>query len=109
MTAKAVVPRALALRDIEEGVDHYLREAGERVASRFIDDVESVFGVIARNPAAGSPRYAFELDIPGLRTWRLKRYPYLVFYVDLEGRIDVWRVIHAGRDIPAWMHRLDEV
>ena len=33
----------------------------------------------------------------------LKRYPYLVFYVHGEAYIDVWRVLHAGRDIPARM------
>jgi toxin ParE1/3/4 len=26
-----------------------------------------------------------------------------VFYVEREDHIDVWRVVHAQRDIPAWM------
>jgi toxin ParE1/3/4 len=33
----------------------------------------------------------------------LKRYPYLVFYVVQDDHIDVWRVLHAHRDIPAWL------
>ncbi len=104
MTAKRIVRRILASRDIEDAVDYYLREAGERVALAFIDEVEGAFSAIARTPAAGSPRYAFELDLPGLRAWPLKRYPYLVFYVEGDDRVDVWRVLHAHRDIPAWMH-----
>ena len=104
MTAKTLAPRDLARRDIEEAVDHDLGEAGERVALGFIDEIERVFGAIAGTPAAGSPRYAYELDIPGLRCWALRRYPYLVFYLERDKQIDVWRVLHAGRDIPAWMH-----
>ena len=51
----------------------------------------------------GSNRYAHELNLPGLKFWPLTRYPYLVFYVERPDRIDVWRVLHGQRDIPAWM------
>ena len=51
----------------------------------------------------GSPRDAHELGLPGLRSWALKRYPYLVFYVERTDHVDVWRVLHEDRDIPAWM------
>ncbi|HEY8332752.1 MAG TPA: type II toxin-antitoxin system RelE/ParE family toxin, partial [Tardiphaga sp.] len=59
-------------------------------------------------PATGSPRYAHELNLPGLRCWPLTRYPYLVFHVERPDHVDVWRVLHAGRDIPAWMHELGD-
>ena len=103
MSAKPVVPRDQARRDFEDAIDYYAREAGEQIALRFIDAMERAFRAIAGHPAAGSPRYAYELDFPGLRTWPVKRYPYLVFYVEQEDRIDVWRVLHTERDIPAWM------
>ncbi|WP_343293124.1 type II toxin-antitoxin system RelE/ParE family toxin [Vandammella animalimorsus] len=33
------------------------------------------------------------------------RYSYcLVFYVARSDRIDVWRVLHERRDMPAWLH-----
>ncbi|ENO88947.1 plasmid stabilization system [Thauera aminoaromatica S2] len=35
------------------------------------------------------------------------RYPYLVFYVERADHIDVWRVLHGERDIPAWMQAPD--
>jgi toxin ParE1/3/4 len=101
MTSKPVVPRAVARCDIDEAIDYYLQEAGDRVASRFIDAAEAAFRAIGRSSAAGSPRYAHLLDLPGLRFHQLKRFPYLVFYVEREDHIDVWRALHAKRDIPA--------
>ena len=35
--------------------------------------------------------------------WLLKGYPYLVFYIERDSHIDVWRVLHAQQDIPAWL------
>lgn len=107
MSVKAVVPRALARRDVDEAIDHYLSEAGEKAALGFIDDLERAFSHVARRPAAGSSRYAHELDLPGLRSWPLKRYPYLVFYAERGDSVDVWRVLHGRRDVPARMREPD--
>jgi toxin ParE1/3/4 len=101
MTARPVVPRELAHRDIEAAADHYAAQADEDVAIGFIDALESVYRLIATRPATGSPFYGHELGLPGLRHRRLKRYPYLVFYVDRDDHVDVWRAPHAHRDIPA--------
>jgi toxin ParE1/3/4 len=103
VTTKPVVPRVLARQDIDSAIDHYLAEAGEKVALGFIDALGQAFQHIARHPATGSPRYAHELDLPALRSWPLKRYPYLIFYVERDDHIDVWRILHGERDIPAWM------
>ena len=103
MTAKRIVPSALALRDVDEAVAYYLEEGGERVALRFIDALEKAFSRIRRHPASGSPRYALELNLPGLRCVPVRRHPHLVFYVERDDHLDVWRVLHGERDIPAWM------
>ena len=103
MTARPVVLRERADRDIDEAVAHALGKARERVALAFIDALEQAFRQIAQHPARGSPRSAHELDLPGLRSWRVKRHPYLVFSLERQDHIDVWRVLHAQRDIPAWM------
>ena len=73
------------------------------VALGFIDALERACQQISLHPEAGSPRSAHELDLPGLRSWPLRRCPYLVFFVDHVDHLDVWRVLHAERDIPAWM------
>ena len=103
MKAKPIVPRSEANQDVDEAIDHYLSESAEQAALGFIDALERAYAHIARHPATGSPRYAHELNIPGLRSWPLTRYPYLVFFVEREDHIDVWRVLHGQRYIPAWL------
>lgn len=103
MRPKPVIPRAQARRDVAEAVDFYLAEGSERVALGFIDALERTYRDIGRYPATGSLRYAHELNLPGLRSFPLKRFPYQVFYVDRDDHVDVWRVLHGGRDVPNWM------
>lgn len=107
MTAKTIVPRTQAHRDVEQAIDHYVREAGADIALGFVKALEAVYRWIAEHPRAGSPRYAHELDLPDLRHRPVGRYPYLVFYVERADQIDVWRVLDARRDIPAWLAELD--
>ena len=107
MKTKPVIPREQAKRDVDEALACYLSEAGEAVAFRFIDALEKAYAHIARHPATGSPRYAHELNLPGLRAWPLSSYPQLVFYVEQPDHIDVWRVLHGQRDIPTWMQQAD--
>ncbi|HUN97874.1 MAG TPA: type II toxin-antitoxin system RelE/ParE family toxin [Bradyrhizobium sp.] len=96
--------RALARRDVESAIDYYIEEAGSAVAARFIGALEAAYRLIGEHPSSGSPRYAHELALPGLRCLPLKDFPWLVFYVARGDDIDVWRVLHTRRDIPAWMH-----
>lgn len=100
---KGIVSRVLANRDVEEAIDHYLVEATAKVALGFVDELEKAYAHIGRHPESGSPRYSHQLGLADLRFWRLVRYPYLIFYVERDEHIDVWRVLHEQRDIPAWM------
>ena len=103
MSGKPVVLRERARRDVDEVVEHYLAEAGAAVALGFIDALEDARRRIGEQPGSGSPRYAHELDIPGLRFRSVGEFPYLAFYVERETEVEVWRVLHGARDIPAWM------
>lgn len=103
MKAKPVIPREQARRDVDDAIAFYLREGAETAALDFIDALQDAYAHIGRLPASGSPPYAHELNLPGLRLWPLKRHPYLVFYMEHADRIDVWRALHGQRDIPAWM------
>lgn len=107
MKARPVVPRELATRDVDEAIAH-LAEESVQGALGFIDALEQTYSHIGRHPAAGSPRYAHELDVPGLRFWPVTGYSYLVFYIELGDHVDVWRVLHSERDIPAWMCEPEE-
>ena len=109
MKAKPVVPRERASRDVDQAIAYYLAEVSEQAALGFIDALERSYARIGSHPAAGSPRYAHELNLPGLRWWPLTRYPQRVFYFERPDHIDVWRVLHGQRDIPAWMQEPDVI
>lgn len=107
MKAKPVIPREQANRDVAAAIDWYLSEATPEAALGFVTALEKTYGHIGRHPATGSSRYAHELNLPGLRSWPLTCFPYLVFYVENPDHIDVWRVLHGQRDIPTWMQEPD--
>jgi toxin ParE1/3/4 len=103
VTIKPVILRVLAEQDIEQASFHCQSEGGEVLALDFIEEAEQAFRRIGRNPAIGSPRYAFELGLEGVRAWPLRRFPYLIFYIEQPNSLDVLRVLHGQRDIPAWL------
>lgn len=103
MHVKPVVPRDRANRDVDDAVAYYPKEHAEQAALGLVDALEDAYALLSRHPAIGTSRYAHELDIPGLRSWSLPRFPYVVFYLEQEDHIDTWRVLHSRRDIPAWM------
>ena len=107
MTPKPVIPRERAEQDVDEAIDSYLSEDAPDAALGFIDALEQAYRHIGGHPDTGSSRYAGELNLPGLRFWRLKKYPHLVFYVERSNHIDVWRVLHGMRNIPSWMQDPD--
>ena len=108
MTAKPVIPRAKAREDVALAVEYYADEAGADVAFSFIDALEQAYSFIGEMPAAVSPRCSHELNLPGLRTMGLKGFPWLIFYLEFETHVDVWRVLHAKRDMPAWLADVDD-
>ena len=103
MNSKPIVPRQFANQDVDQAIAYYVDEGATDAALGFIDELERAYAHISRHPATGSARYAHELNLPGLRSWPLTRFPHLVFYVERSDHIDVWRVLHGQRDIPAWM------
>jgi toxin ParE1/3/4 len=100
---KPVVRRAAADRDVEVIVDHYLEAAGADVALDFVDVLEQAYLDLARHPGTGSPKYAHHLGMPGLQSWPLTRFPYLVFYFEKAIEVEVWRVLHDKLDLPEWL------
>ena len=95
--------RAAAEQDIAEAMAYYRDEEGLEVALDFVDALEATIADVCDYPLIGTLRFAFELEIPDLRSWSLQRFPSLIFYVPDDDRIDIWRVLHARRDIPAFL------
>lgn len=106
--ASPVVLREKASDDVDGIVAYYLSEAGGEVALQFIDVLEEAIGKLGRHPLIGSLRYSYELDLPELRSWSIRGFPYVVFYVARSDVVDVWRVLHAKRDLPAWLRPPEE-
>jgi len=104
---KPVILRIQAEQDVDEALAYYLNEAAGQAALGFIDALEHAYTHIAHHPEGGSPRYGHELKLADLRHWSLRRYPYMVFYVEHHDHIDVWRILHSARDIPAWLQTDD--
>nr|WP_249661261.1 type II toxin-antitoxin system RelE/ParE family toxin [Variovorax sp. PCZ-1] len=93
----------MAEQDVLEAARYYLEQDAPQAAFDLVDELEAALGHIQRHPGTGSPRYAHTLNLPGLRFWSCTRFPYLVFYFEQADSIDVWRVLHGKRDIPAWL------
>jgi toxin ParE1/3/4 len=105
--AKPVRLRQLAAADLDDASEHYRLQAGEQTALDFIDAVERGITRIRRSPHVGSLRFAYEFAIPDLRSWPLRRFPYVVFYIVTDDEIDVWRILHTRRDVPATLEPPD--
>jgi len=103
MTAKAVLRRRQAQLDIMQAADYYFEEGGADLELRFIDAVSAAIARIGIQPGIGSPRYAAQLNFDGLRSWPVRRFPYLVFYIEREDQVDVLRALHGQRDLPEWL------
>lgn len=94
-------------KDLRDAAARYAAEADAATTRRFIDAAEQAVTIISRQPRIGSPRYAVELDWPGLRAHPIARFPSLIFYVEQTDHLDVLRVLHAHRDIPASLQDAD--
>jgi toxin ParE1/3/4 len=96
---KQVVLSEGAVLEVQAALDRYIESAGFDVADAFVDALTDAYRHIELHPGTGSPRYAQKLDIPGLRSWPVSRFPYLIFYFDMPGYIDVVHVLHGAMDI----------
>ena len=103
MTDKAVFLFPQAERDIRETIQHYRQEGGADLSIRWVESLELALHHVGRYPKTGSTRYAATLKLAGLRFWPVKRFPHLIFYVEREAQVDVWRVLHGQRDLPEWI------
>ncbi|MGV8942244.1 MAG: type II toxin-antitoxin system RelE/ParE family toxin [Lysobacter sp.] len=100
---KPAIWSAAAEQDSAETAYWYATQGGSALGERFLGALEVAIGHLSRQPGSGSSRYAMPLNLDGLRFWPISGFPYLIFYVERDTQLDVWRVLHAQRDIPGWM------
>lgn len=101
MSPKPAIRRQRATDDLLTAAEHYAEAGGDALALRFIEAVDTALLHVRQFPASGSPRYADLLPEYEVRCWPLKRFPHQILYVDHPDRIDVLRILHGQRDVPA--------
>jgi len=93
--------RSRARRDLDDIADYLARESAN-LGRRFYTAAQQTFRQLAGMPGMGSPR---EFDNPlmtGVRSWQVRGFAsYLIFYRPTRDGIEVFRVLHAARDIEA--------
>lgn len=92
-----------ARHDADEAAAWYAEQGGLVLEIAFVEALQAATAQISRHPGIGSNRYADLLKTQALRFWSLKKFPHLLFYIERETQVDILRVLHAQRDIPAWM------
>ncbi|MET3479548.1 type II toxin-antitoxin system RelE/ParE family toxin [Variovorax atrisoli] len=100
--AKRFLVRPRAGAQISAAIQYYAATMQAPSAAKgLIDELQKAYGLIKRNPDAGSPRLEAELGMPGLRSWKLSRYPYLIVYFRHPDFVDVVDVLHTRTDYVA--------
>jgi toxin ParE1/3/4 len=97
-----VIRRPLARLDLIDEATYLEENASLEIAERFLDAAEETFVNLARLPLIGSTRPWLSSELTELRQWRVKDFEdLLIFYLPLSNGVEVVRVIHAKRDLPA--------
>ncbi len=95
---KPVIFHPAAQEEVEKAAAHY---EGERVGlgQEFRSEFEAALGRVIHNPLM------YGVEIGEFRACPLKRFPYTLFYIDLEDRIWVAAVAHQSRRPRNWARR----
>ena len=98
---KPAVLRPQALRDQQGEARYYRQEAGSRAALKVVKATNNALDQIELQPSAGSPALGKLLGVPGLRTWRVAKFPLLWCYFERGDHLDVVRLLGERQDIAA--------
>jgi toxin ParE1/3/4 len=82
-------------RDDLSGIADYHSDRDLDFALSLLGAIEAECRKLAEMPGLGRPRPERE----GLRSWRVGRTKYLIFYRPVEGGIEIVRVVHGSRDL----------
>ncbi len=99
MIGKQFLPHRFAMDDKEEIVRYYEQTSTEQIALSFVNALDQAYAQILKYPNMGSPRPEHDLDLSGIRSWSLKRFPHQIYYEVHDDRIELCRVLHPRRDI----------
>ena len=85
---------ALAAQDYRDIWDYVAERDSFQAADRLLEAIDAQAQRLAGWPGIGGPRGKF---LPGLRSCEIKKYH--LFYVPVEGGMELIRVLHSSRRI----------
>lgn len=94
-----VTKREAARRDLVEHFIYLAENTGLEVADRFLNNAETSFTQLARQPGMGAPLTLKHPDLAGIRKWRVTQFDnHLIFYQAHVNGVSIVRVLHAASD-----------
>lgn len=100
---KFIVIHTKARIELDAGIAYYEgKKAG--LGLDLLSEVETAIGKIQQNPNLGT-----SYKIEGVRRYAIKRFPYLIFYTELEEVIWVIAIAHGKRKPDYWKKRQIEM
>ncbi|MBL8476187.1 MAG: type II toxin-antitoxin system RelE/ParE family toxin [Methyloversatilis sp.] len=96
--ARKILVRPEAECDLASSYAFY-QECRRGLGDDFLSSVEESFERISKNP------FLYPDIHSGIRRALLRRFPYGVFYLVIDGRISVLAVLHAARNPDEWQTR----
>lgn len=80
-------------------VRYYRKEAGSKVAVPMVKATTAALDRIELDPGTGAPVLGKVLGIPGLRTWKVSKFPLLWGYFVRDDPLDVVRLLGERQDV----------
>ena len=78
----------------------FIAQDNLEAANRVLNELQGAMELLAEMPEMAQKRPGLSKIYPNLRAWPLPDYPnYLVFYLPVEDRIMVIRILHGARNI----------
>ena len=96
--ARKMFVRPEAERDLASSYVFY-QECRRGLGDEFLNSVEECFERISKNPFLSPDIHR------GIRRALLRRFPYGVFYLVIDGTISVLAILHAARNPDEWQTR----
>jgi toxin ParE1/3/4 len=89
-------------RDVDECF-LYIAERSREAAVRFLQALDTTLEKLAAMPELGQRQEFGRAELVEMRAWQVRGFEnYVIFYRPMAGGIEVLRVLHAARDIPAF-------
>jgi len=93
------VIRPQAASDIDDIAD-YLEQQRRGTGHKFLQELAATFGLLEQMPGLGGFFPLAAPSLAGLREFPVSRFPrYVIFYLPIQGGIDVVRVLHAAQNV----------